>query len=109
VCLVTRASTVYDDIKAKLIRQGIPENQIAFIHDYATPVAKAKLFKAVNSGEIRILLGSTPKMGAGTNVQERLVGLHHIDAPWRPSDLEQREGRIIRRNNALYARDPDGV
>ena len=100
--------SVYDDIKAKLIAKGIPEREIAFIHDYATPVAKDKLFKAVNSGEIRFLLGSTPKMGAGTNVQKRLVGLHHIDAPWRPSDLEQREGRIIRRGNELYERDPDG-
>jgi N12 class adenine-specific DNA methylase len=100
--------SVYDDIKAKLIAKGIPEREIAFIHDYATPTAKDKLFKAVNSGEIRFLLGSTPKMGAGTNVQKRLVGLHHIDAPWRPSDLEQREGRIIRRGNELYDRDPEG-
>jgi N12 class adenine-specific DNA methylase/predicted RNA methylase len=96
--------SVYDDIKAKLIKQGIPEREIAFIHDYSTPAAKDKLFKAVNKGAIRFLLGSTPKMGAGTNVQERLVGLHHIDAPWRPSDLEQREGRIIRRGNKLYER-----
>lgn len=100
--------SVYDDIKAKLIAKGIPEREIAFIHDYSTPTAKDKLFKAVNAGDIRFLLGSTPKMGAGTNVQKRLVGLHHIDAPWRPSDLEQREGRIIRRGNDLYARDPDG-
>jgi N12 class adenine-specific DNA methylase len=100
--------SVYDDIKAKLIAKGIPEREIAFIHDYSTPAAKDKLFKAVNSGEIRFLLGSTPKMGAGTNVQKRLVGLHHIDAPWRPSDLEQREGRIIRRGNELYERNPDG-
>jgi hypothetical protein len=81
--------------------------QIAFIHDVSTPTAKEKLFKAVNAGDIRFLLGSTPKLGAGTNVQKRLVGLHHIDAPWRPSDLEQREGRIIRRGNELYARDPE--
>lgn len=100
--------SVYDDIKTKLIAKGIPEREIAFIHDYSTPVAKEKLFKAVNSGAIRFLLGSTPKMGAGTNVQKRLVGLHHIDAPWRPSDLEQREGRIIRRGNTLYERDPSG-
>jgi len=99
--------SVYDDIKAKLIAKGVPEREIAFIHDYSTPVAKDKLFKAVNAGNIRFLLGSTPKMGAGTNVQKRLVGLHHIDAPWRPSDLEQREGRIIRRGNSLYERDPD--
>ena len=100
--------SVYDDIKAKLMARGVPEREIAFIHDYSTPVAKAKLFKAVNDGDVRFLLGSTPKMGAGTNVQERLVGLHHIDAPWRPSDLEQREGRIIRRGNKLYERDPEG-
>lgn len=99
--------SVYDDIKTKLIAQGIPEREIAFIHDYSTPIAKEKLFRAVNNGTIRFLLGSTPKMGAGTNVQKRLVGLHHIDAPWRPSDLEQREGRIIRRGNVLYERDPD--
>lgn len=99
--------SVYDDIKAKLIAKGVPEREIAFIHDYGTPSAKDKLFRAVNAGEVRFLLGSTPKMGAGTNVQKRLVGLHHIDAPWRPSDLEQREGRIIRRGNELYARDPD--
>jgi len=100
--------SVYDDIRAKLIARGVPEAEIAFIHDYQTPVAKDKLFKAVNAGQVRFLLGSTPKMGAGTNVQKRLVGLHHIDAPWRPSDLEQREGRIIRRGNSLYERDPDG-
>ena len=102
------AFSVYDDIKAKLIAKGIPENQIAFIHDYNTPKQKQELFKRVNAGDIRILMGSTPKLGAGTNVQERLVGLHHIDAPWRPSDLEQREGRIIRQGNKLYERDPDG-
>lgn len=99
--------SVYDDIKAKLIANGVSEREIAFIHDYSTPVSKAKLFKAVNDGSVRFLLGSTPKMGAGTNVQERLVGLHHIDAPWRPSDLEQREGRIIRRGNKLYERDQE--
>lgn len=99
--------SVYDDIKAKLIARGIPEREIAFIHDYSTPAAKDKLFKAINAGEIRFTLGSTSKMGAGTNVQKLLVGLHHIDAPWRPSDLEQREGRIIRRGNELYARDPE--
>lgn len=100
--------SVYDDIKAKLIAKGVPEREIAFIHDYSTPAAKDKLFKAVNTGDVRFLLGSTPKMGAGTNVQKRLVGLHHIDAPWRPSDLEQREGRIIRRGNELYDRNPEG-
>lgn len=100
--------SVYDDIKAKLIARGVPEAQIAFIHDYDTPQAKAALFKRTNAGEVRFLLGSTPKMGAGTNVQERIVGLHHIDAPYRPSDLEQREGRGIRRGNKLYEHDPEG-
>ena len=100
--------SVYDDIKAKLIARGVPEAQIAFIHDYDTPQAKAALFKRTNAGDVRFLLGSTPKMGAGTNVQQRIVGLHHIDAPYRPSDLEQREGRGIRRGNMLYERDPEG-
>jgi hypothetical protein len=85
----------------------VPANQIEFIHDHDTPQAKAALFKRVNDGDVRFLLGSTPKMGAGTNVQQRLVAEHHIDAPWRPSDLEQREGRIIRRGNLLYAHDPE--
>ncbi len=104
----TAKFSVYDDIRTKLIARGVPESEIAFIHDYATPAAKDKLFKAVRRGDVRFLLGSTPKMGAGTNVQDRLVALHHIDAPWRPSDLEQREGRIIRRGNLLYQRDPEG-
>ena len=104
----TAKFSVYDDIRAKLMARGVPEAEIAFIHDYATPAAKDKLFKAVRRGDVRFLLGSTPKMGAGTNVQDRLVALHHIDAPWRPSDLEQREGRIIRRGNELYQRDPEG-
>jgi N12 class adenine-specific DNA methylase len=99
--------SVYDDIRAKLMRAGVPEREIAFIHDYSTPTAKAKLFSRVNTGDIRFLLGSTPKLGAGTNVQKKLVGLHHIDAPWRPSDLEQREGRIVRRGNEFYERDPE--
>lgn len=100
--------SVYDDMKAKLIAAGIPENEIAFIHDYDTPDKKAKLFASMNSGSMRVLFGSTQKMGAGTNAQRRLVALHHMDAPWRPSDLEQREGRIVRQGNALYERDPDG-
>lgn len=100
--------SVYDDMKAKLIARGVPESQIEFIHDHDTPQAKAALFKRVNAGEARFLFGSTPKMGAGTNVQERIVGIHHIDAPHRPSDLEQREGRGIRRGNRLYERDPEG-
>ncbi|MEM8519050.1 hypothetical protein [Janthinobacterium sp. CAN_S7] len=100
--------SIYDDVKAKLVAGGIHAHQIEFIHDHDTPQAKDLLFKRVNAGDVRFLLGSTPKMGAGTNVQKRLVGLHHIDAPWRPSDLEQREGRIIRRGNMFYERDPVG-
>lgn len=99
--------SVYDDIKQKLINQGIPENEIAFIHDANTELQKDELFSKVRSGRVRVLLGSTSKMGAGTNVQTRLVALHHLDAPWRPSDLEQREGRIIRQGNELYAKDPE--
>lgn len=99
--------SVYDDIKAKLLDAGIPASEIAFIHDFDTAAKKNDLFKRVNAGDIRILLGSTEKMGAGMNVQKRLVGLHHLDAPWRPSDLEQREGRIVRQGNELYARDPE--
>ncbi len=101
------AFSVYDDIKAKLIARGIPEKEIAFIHDAPTALQKQALVKRVNKGEIRILLGSTPKMGAGMNAQARLVALHHLDAPWKPSDLEQREGRIVRQGNELYKRDPE--
>lgn len=96
-----RGFSVYDDMRSALIERGIPENEIAFIHDYNTDDQKAALFRKVNSGEIRVVLGSTAKMGAGTNVQERLVALHHLDIPWRPSDVEQREGRIIRQGNKL--------
>lgn len=102
------AFSVYDDMRAKLIAEGIPDQEIAFIHDANTDERKAALFEKVNRGEIRVLLGSTAKMGAGMNVQERLVALHHMDAPWKPSDLEQREGRIIRQGNQLYERDPEG-
>nr|WP_278422976.1 PLxRFG domain-containing protein [Brucella anthropi]DAM62828.1 MAG TPA: Type I restriction enzyme [Caudoviricetes sp.] len=100
--------SVYDDLKDKLIARGIPASEIAFIHDANTDIQKQELFGKVRSGQTRILFGSTPKMGAGTNVQNRLVALHHLDAPWRPSDLEQREGRIIRQGNELYSADPDG-
>lgn len=100
--------SVYDDLKLKLIAKGIPEAEIAFIHDANTEIQKGELFAKVKSGRVRVLLGSTPKMGAGMNVQERLVALHHLDAPWRPSDLEQREGRIIRQGNKL-AFNPDGT
>ena len=98
----------YDDMKAVLIEKGVPENEIAFIHDYNTTIRKAQLFEAVNEGQIRVLIGSTQKMGAGTNAQKRMVALHHIDAPWRPSDMEQREGRIIRQGNMFYDADPEG-
>lgn len=98
----------YDDLKAYLVENGIPEDQIAFIHDFGTSEQKSRLFDRVNAGEVRVLIGSTFKMGAGTNAQERLVALHHIDAPWRPSDMEQREGRIIRQGNKLFEDDPDG-
>ena len=90
---------VYDDVKAKLISLGVPEGEIAYIHDANTEAQKAALFSAVRSGKVRILLGSTPKMGAGTNVQTRLIAEHHLDIPWRPSDIEQREGRILRQGN----------
>lgn len=100
--------SAYDDLKQKLVHRGIPATDIAFIHDAKTELQKEELFAKVRSGRIRILFGSTAKMGAGTNVQDRLVGLHHIDAPWRPSDLEQRDGRGIRQGNLLYAEDPDG-
>ncbi len=99
--------SVYDDIKQKLIAKGIPADEIAFIHDANTDIRKAKLFSDMNAGHVRILLGSTAKMGAGMNVQKRLVAAHHLDAPWRPSDLEQRNGRIIRQGNMFYERDPD--
>ena len=100
--------SAYDDLKGKLISLGVPENEIAFIHDANTDLQKDELFAKVRAGRVRFLFGSTPKMGAGTNVQTRLVALHHIDAPWRPSDLEQRDGRIIRQGNMLYDADPDG-
>jgi N12 class adenine-specific DNA methylase len=91
--------SVYDDIKLRLTANGIPEREIAFIHDADTDAQKATLFKAVRDGKIRVLLGSTAKMGIGTNVQTRLTALHHLDAPWRPCDVEQREGRILRQGN----------
>lgn len=100
--------SVYDDLKQKLIDRGIPEAEVAFIHDAKTELQKEELYGKVRSGRVRVLLGSTAKMGAGMNVQDRLVALHHLDAPWRPSDLEQREGRIIRQGNKLYERDPEG-
>ena len=89
----------YNDLRDKLIAKGIPSAQIAFIHDYETDAAKAALFRDVRAGVIRVLMGSTAKMGVGTNVQDRLYALWHLDVPWRPSDLEQREGRILRQGN----------
>jgi hypothetical protein len=90
---------VYDDLRARLMEKGIPEREIAFIHDADTDAAKMTLFTNVNAGPVRILMGSTEKMGAGTNAQRRLKALHHIDAPWRPRDIEQRDGRILRQGN----------
>ena len=91
--------SVYDDIRAKLLELGVPENEIAFIHNAKSEVQKKDLFGKVRSGQVRILLGSTQRMGAGTNCQQKLIALHHLECPWRPSDLQQREGRIIRQGN----------
>ena len=90
---------VYDDVREKLVATGIPREEIAFIHEANTETKKAELFAKVRSGQVRILLGSTPKLGAGTNIQDRLIALHHLDCPWKPSDLEQQEGRILRQGN----------
>ena len=90
---------VYDDLKQKLMAKGVPEKEIAFIHDANTETKKTELFSKVKAGQVRFLFGSTAKMGAGTNVQDRLIALHHLDIGWKPSDLEQREGRIIRQGN----------
>jgi N12 class adenine-specific DNA methylase len=100
--------SVYDEMRSKLVDMGIPEGEIRFIHEANTDPQKQEMFDLVNAGKVRILFGSSQKMGAGMNVQERLVAEHHMDAPWRPSDVEQREGRIIRQGNSLYERDPDG-
>ena len=93
------AFNVYDAIRTELLRKGIPEEEIAFIHDAKTEAQKKELFGKVRSGQVRVLLGSTAKMGAGTNAQNKLIALHHTDCPWRPADLQQREGRIIRQGN----------
>lgn len=90
---------VYDDVREKLVAKGIPREEIAFIHEANTETKKAELFAKVRSGQVRILLGSTQKLGAGTNIQDRLIALHHLDCPWKPSDLEQQEGRILRQGN----------
>ena len=91
--------SVYNDIRDKLIKKGIPPDEVQFIHDANTETKKAELFKKVRSGEVRVLMGSTQKMGAGTNVQNKLIAMHDLDCPWRPADLEQRAGRIIRQGN----------
>lgn len=93
------AFNVYDEIKNKLLEEGIPESEVAYIHNAKTDVKKKELFSKVREGKVRILIGSTGKMGAGTNVQERLIAIHDLDCPWRPSDLEQRAGRIVRQGN----------
>ena len=90
---------VYDDVREKLAAKGIPREEIAFIHEAGTETKKAELFAKVRSGKVRILIGSTPKLGAGTNIQDRLIALHHLDCPWKPADLEQQEGRILRQGN----------
>ena len=90
---------VYEDIRDKLVAAGVPREEIAFIHDADTEAKKKELFGKVRTGEVRVLLGSTQKMGAGTNVQDRLVAVHHLDVGWRPADMTQRNGRIIRQGN----------
>ena len=85
---------VYDDVREKLVARGVPREEVAFIHEYNTETKKAELFAKVRAGQVRILMGSTPKLGAGTNIQDRLIALHHLDCPWKPSDLEQQEGRM---------------
>ena len=90
---------VYDDVREKLVARGVPREEVAFIHEYNTETKKAELFAKVRAGQVRILMGSTPKLGAGTNIQDRLIALHHLDCPWKPSDLEQQEGRILRQGN----------
>ena len=98
---------VYKGIKAQLIANGVPENEIAFIHDAKNQKQRVALYGKVNKGQIRVMVGSTGKMGAGVNVQERVAALHHIDAPWRPRDIEQREGRAIRQGNIVYGPQKD--
>ena len=90
---------MYDDLRGQAGRHGHTRGEIAYVHDAKTEKAKARLFEAARSGEVRVLMGSTQKLGEGTNVQTRLVALHHLDCPWRPSDLEQREGAYVRQGN----------
>ncbi|HMW53704.1 MAG TPA: DEAD/DEAH box helicase, partial [Rhodocyclaceae bacterium] len=91
--------SVYEDMRDKLLARGVPADELAFIQDHDSDAAKLQLFRDVRAGKVRILFGSTQKMGTGANVQERLIALHHLDAPWRPADVEQREGRILRQGN----------
>lgn len=95
----TLDTSIYEDLREKLVAAGIPRNQVAFIHDYPTDADKRRLFDKVNRGDIRVLIGSTEKMGAGMNVQRKLIAMHHLDVPWRPGDLEQRNGRGLRQGN----------
>lgn len=97
----------YDDLRTYLMEQGVPRDQVEFIHDHNTQSEKTALFDKVNEGRVRILFGSTPKLGAGTNIQKRIVAIHHADAPWKPAEIEQREGRGIRQGNSLYEADPE--
>ena len=97
---------VYSDILKKLVAKGIKQDEIRFIHDAKTDLQKSQLFNDMNTGKARVLIGSTQKMGAGTNVQRKVIALHHLDCPWRPSDLEQRIGRVIRQGNEIFMRDP---
>lgn len=90
---------IYDDIRSKLINMGVPQEEIAFIHSAKTKEAKEKLFEKVRNGDVRILIGSTSKMGAGTNVQNKLIASHDLDCPWKPRDMEQRRGRMVRQGN----------
>jgi N12 class adenine-specific DNA methylase/ppGpp synthetase/RelA/SpoT-type nucleotidyltranferase len=98
---------VYSNVKKQLVANGVPENEIAFIHDAKTQKQRTALFAKVNSGDIRVIIGSTGKMGAGVNIQDRACALHHLDAPWRPRDIEQREGRVIRAGNKVYGPKKD--
>ena len=90
---------IYATVREHLLTHGLPKSEIAFVHDYDSDCAKLQLYRDVNRGTIRVLIGSTEKLGCGTNVQERLAALHHLDSPWRPCDIEQREGRILRQGN----------
>lgn len=98
---------VYSDLLKKLVKKGVPQEQIRFIHDAKTDLQKFQLFKDVNAGKVRVLIGSTGKMGVGMNVQQRVTAIHHLDCPWRPADLEQRNGRVIRQGNLLFKKDPE--